>query len=166
MRLSLILRLLTLRFFGKIKRQALLGNLNNNNAASNKSNGVKLLSFFVHLSIEWELATSEKVEAAPVEVKKPKKMDAGDGDVDIGDEMPMSTFPHVEIEKDKEVAGGHAISSSSSSSNSSSDSSSSSDSDSASSSKSDYEAWPMCGVPPKKMICFTASFECATLIHG
>ncbi|XLR35880.1 hypothetical protein S83_063780, partial [Arachis hypogaea] len=112
MRLSLILRLLTLRFFGKIKRQALLGNLNNNNAASNKSNG--------------ELATSEKVEAAPVEVKKPKKMDAGDGDVDIGDEMPMSTFPHVEIEKDKEVAGGHAISSSSSSSNSSSDSSSSS----------------------------------------
>ncbi|XP_020964589.1 uncharacterized protein LOC110265723 [Arachis ipaensis] len=87
MRLSLILRLLTLRFFGKIKRQALLGNLNNNNAASNKSNG--------------ELATSEKVEAAPVEVKKPKKMDAGDGDVDIGDEMPMSTSPMWRLRKIK-----------------------------------------------------------------
>lgn len=59
-------------------------------------------------------------------MKKPKKMEAGDEDVDIGDEMPMSIFPPVEIEKDKDVVGGHAASSSSSSSSSSSDSSSSS----------------------------------------
>ncbi|XP_020973250.1 uncharacterized protein LOC110269751 [Arachis ipaensis] len=78
----------------KIKRQALLGNLDNNNATSNKSNG------------------------------------------GIG------------------------------SSNSSSDSSSSSDSDSGSCSRSDSEAWPMCGVLPKKMICLTASFKCAASIHG
>ncbi|MED6168888.1 hypothetical protein PIB30_015946 [Stylosanthes scabra] len=113
------------KMMSKIKRQALLGNLTNN-ATPNKSNG--------------ELATSEKVEAAPAEVKKPKKMEAGDEDVDIGDEMPMSTFPPVEIEKDKEAVAGHASSSSSSSSSSGSDSSSSSDSDSASSSGSDSEA--------------------------
>jgi len=62
----------------------------------------------------------------PTELKKAKKLEAGDEDVDIGDEMPMSMFPPVEIEKDKDVAGGHATSSSSSSSGSSSDSSSSS----------------------------------------
>lgn len=70
----------------------------------------------------------EKIDAeAPFEVKKPKKMEAaGDEDVDIGDEMPMNNFPPVEIEKDKDVVGGHASSSSSSSGSSSSDSSSSS----------------------------------------
>ncbi|XLR62190.1 hypothetical protein S83_012862 [Arachis hypogaea] len=36
----------------------------------------------------------------------------------------------------------------------------------ASSSRSDSEAWLMCGVLPKKMICFTAFFECAASIHG
>lgn len=75
----------------------------------------------------------------PIEVKKQKKIEAaGDEDVDIGDEMPMNNedvdigdempmnnFPPVEIEKDKDVAGGHA-SSSSSSGSSGSDSSSSS----------------------------------------
>ncbi|CAN0921038.1 Transcription factor GTE3, chloroplastic [Linum grandiflorum] len=70
-----------------------------------------------------------------MESKKVKKGDAGEEDVDIGDEMPMSNFPPVEIEKDK----GHASSSSSSSSSSSDDSSSSSDSDSGSSSGSDSE---------------------------
>ncbi|CAI0425333.1 unnamed protein product [Linum tenue] len=69
------------------------------------------------------------------EVKKPKKGDAGEEDVDIGDEMPMSSFPPVEIEKDN----GRASSSSGSSSSSSDDSSSSSDSDSGSSSGSDSE---------------------------
>ncbi|XP_057416151.1 transcription factor GTE7-like isoform X2 [Lotus japonicus] len=89
----------------------------------------------------------------PIEGKKQKKIEAaGDEDVDIGDEMPMNNedvdigdempmnnFPPVEIEKDKDVAGGHA-SSSSSSGSSGSDSSSSSDSDSGSSSGSDSEA--------------------------
>lgn len=68
---------------------------------------------------------SEKAESVP-EVKKMKKMEVGDEDVDIGDEMPMNNFPPVEIEKDKDVVGGHAASSSSSSGSSSSDSSSSS----------------------------------------
>jgi hypothetical protein len=64
------------------------------------------------------------VEAVASEAKKPKKGEAGEEDVDIGDEMPMSNFPPVEIEKD---VGGHGSSSSSSSSSSSdSDSSSSS----------------------------------------
>ncbi|KAF9675737.1 hypothetical protein SADUNF_Sadunf09G0064000 [Salix dunnii] len=52
-------------------------------------------------------------------LKKPRKGDVGDEDVDIGDEMPMSSFPPVEIEKDN----GHASSSSSSSSDDSSSSS-------------------------------------------
>ena len=56
------------------------------------------------------------------EVKKLKTGDARDEDVEIGDEMPMSSFPPVEIEKDN----GHASSSSSSSSSSSDESSSSS----------------------------------------
>jgi hypothetical protein len=67
---------------------------------------------------------SEKIEVVASEAKKPKKGgEAGEEDVDIGDEMPMSNFPPVEIEKD---VGGHASSSSSSSSSSDSDSSSSS----------------------------------------
>lgn len=64
---------------------------------------------------------NERMDVA-TEAKKPKKGDAGDEDVDIGDEMPMSSFPPVEIEKDN----GHASSSSSSSSSSSDESSSSS----------------------------------------
>lgn len=114
------------KMMSKIKRQALLDNVINN-VVSNKDNG--------------EVPTSEKVdEVPPVEVKKPKRVETGDEDVDIGDDMPMSVFPPVEIEKDKDGVGGHASSSSSSSSSSGSDSSSSSDSDSGSSSGSDSEA--------------------------
>ncbi|KAL4382050.1 hypothetical protein AHAS_Ahas04G0194700 [Arachis hypogaea] len=82
----------------KIKRQALLDNLNNNNAASNKFNGK--LTPAVQRNLKFTL---------------------------------ILIFA---------------------------------DSDSASCSRSDSEAWPMCGVLPKKMICFTASFECAASIHG
>ncbi|XP_073225909.1 transcription factor GTE7-like isoform X2 [Cicer arietinum] len=93
-----------------------------------------------------ELPDREKLDAAPPsEGKKQKKIETGDEDVDIGDDMPVNNFPPVEIEKDKDVGGGgggggHASSSSSSSSSSGSDSSSSSDSDSGSSSGSDSEA--------------------------
>ncbi|QCD76615.1 hypothetical protein DEO72_LG1g236 [Vigna unguiculata] len=113
------------KMVSKIKRQALMGNINNS-VAPNKAN--------------MELPASEKADGMPTELKKPKKVEAGDEDVDIGDDMPMGVFPPVEIEKDKDVAGGHASSSSSSSSGSSSDSPSSSDSDSGSSSGSDSEA--------------------------
>jgi hypothetical protein len=64
------------------------------------------------------------IEAVASEAKKLKKGEAGEEDVDIGDEMPMSNFPPVEIEKD--VGGRGSSSSSSSSSSSDSDSSSSS----------------------------------------
>ncbi|KAL1812111.1 hypothetical protein ACET3Z_022176 [Daucus carota] len=72
----------------------------------------------------------------------------GDEDVDIGDEMPESSFPHVEIEKDDggnvrdngQTNGIGNASSSSSSSGSSSCDSSSSDSDSGSRSGSDSDA--------------------------
>jgi hypothetical protein len=105
------------KMVSKIKRQALMGN-------NMKNNG--------------DLPMSEKIEVVASEAKKPKKGgEAGEEDVDIGDEMPMSNFPPVEIEKD---VGGHASSSSSSSSSSDSDSSSSSDSDSGSSSGSDSDA--------------------------
>ncbi|XP_068320204.1 transcription factor GTE7-like [Pyrus communis] len=115
------------KMVSKIKRQALMGNTNSNsnsNIASNRG----------HL----DQAASEKVEvAATAEPKRSKKGEAGDEDVDIGDDMPMSSFPPVEIEKD---VGGHASSDSSSSSGSSSSgSSSSSDSDSGSSSGSDSD---------------------------
>ncbi|XP_022642241.1 transcription factor GTE7 [Vigna radiata var. radiata] len=113
------------KMVSKIKRQALMGNINNS-VAPNKAN--------------MEFPGGEKADGMPTEFKKPKKVEAGDEDVDIGDDMPMGVFPPVEIEKDKDVAGGHATSSSSSSSGSSSDSSSSSDSDSGSSSGSDSEA--------------------------
>ncbi|CAI0401041.1 unnamed protein product [Linum tenue] len=79
--------------------------------------------------MEQELPVNERM-GIEYEAKKPKKGDAVEEDVDIGDEMPMSSFPPVEIGKDN----GHASSSSSSSSSSSDDSSSSSDSDSGSSS--------------------------------
>ncbi|GKV26595.1 hypothetical protein SLEP1_g35865 [Rubroshorea leprosula] len=103
------------KMVSKIKRQALMGN---NVAANATERGVSV----------------EKIEVAP-ETKKPKKGDAGEEDVDIGDELPTSSFPPVEIEKDNERAN----SSSSSSSSSSSDSSLSSDSDSGSSSGSDSD---------------------------
>lgn len=60
--------------------------------------------------------------------KKPKRIEAGDEDVDIDDDMPATSFPPVEIEKD-EAAGrepDNRSSSSSSSGSSCSDSSSSS----------------------------------------
>ncbi|KAG7014915.1 Transcription factor GTE7, partial [Cucurbita argyrosperma subsp. argyrosperma] len=96
------------KMMSKIKRQALI------NAASMNHNGV--------------LAIPEKFEVGS-ETKKQRKGEAGEEDVDIGDEMPASDFPPVVIEKD--AGGGHASSSSSGSSSSSSDdSSSSSDSDS------------------------------------
>ncbi|KAF2296523.1 hypothetical protein GH714_040552 [Hevea brasiliensis] len=107
------------KMVSKIKRQALMGI---NNMATAASEGNK------------EVLGNERMDVG-AEAKKPKKGDAGDEDVDIGDEMPMSNFPPVEIEKDN----GHASSSSSSSSSSSDESSSSSDSDSGSSSGSDSE---------------------------
>ncbi|CAJ2678245.1 unnamed protein product [Trifolium pratense] len=107
------------KMVSKIKRQALMDN-NNNDVPSNKGNG--------------ELPDIEKVEAAapPAEVKKQKKIETVDEDVDIGDDMPVNNFPPVEIEKDKDMGGtgGHASSSSGSSSSSDSDSGSSSGSDS------------------------------------
>ncbi|KAG6652735.1 hypothetical protein I3843_05G027300 [Carya illinoinensis] len=106
------------KMVSKIKRQALMGNYAKNNG---------------------ELpVSSEKIEAVASEAKKSKKGgEVGEEDVDIGDEMPMSNFPPVEIEKD---VGGHGSSSSSSSSSSSDSDSSSSDSDSGSSSGSDSDA--------------------------
>ncbi|KAK3199579.1 hypothetical protein Dsin_022994 [Dipteronia sinensis] len=72
-----------------------------------------------------EVPVVEKIEVA-METKKVKKGDASDEDVDIGDEMPMSSFPPVEIE-DTGHNNNNASSSSSSSGSSSSDSSSSSE---------------------------------------
>ncbi|KAI9402534.1 hypothetical protein POPTR_001G285700v4 [Populus trichocarpa] len=110
------------KMVSKIKRQALMG-INNNVGAISTSEGNNK-----------DVPGNDRMEVVN-EAKKPKKGDVGDEDVDIGDEMPMSSFPPVEIEKDN----GHASSSSSSSSSSSDDSSSSSDSDSGSSSGSDSE---------------------------
>lgn len=64
--------------------------------------------------------------------KRSKKLDPEDEDVDIGEDLPVTNYPSVDIEKD---TGCH----SSSSSSSSSDSSSSSGSDSGSSSGSDSD---------------------------
>ncbi|KAL9371219.1 hypothetical protein Peur_036359 [Populus x canadensis] len=110
------------KMVSKIKRQALMG-INTNAGATAISEGNNK-----------DVPGNDRMEVVN-EAKKPKKGDVGDEDVDIGDEMPMSSFPPVEIEKDN----GHASSSSSSSSSSSDDSSSSSDSDSGSSSGSDSE---------------------------
>ncbi|KAE8706089.1 Detected protein of confused Function [Hibiscus syriacus] len=100
------------KMVSKIKRQALLSN----NIASNDSNQRE--------------ETVEKMDVA-TEMKKSKKADAGDDDVDVGDEMPMSSFPSVEIEKDKDRRSSSSSGSSSSNSGSSlsSDSESGSDSD-------------------------------------
>ncbi|KAL3576258.1 hypothetical protein D5086_021541 [Populus alba] len=97
------------KMVSKIKRQALMG-INNNVGAITTSEGNNK-----------DVPGNDRMEVVN-EAKKPKKGDVGDEDVDIGDEMPMSSFPPVEIEKDN----GHASSSSSSSSSSSDDSSSSS----------------------------------------
>jgi bromodomain-containing protein 3 len=106
------------KMMSKIKRQALMGS----NVASNDA-------------IRDFLPMSEKIEVL-AEAKKPKKWDIGEEDVDIGDEIPISSFPPVEIEKDN----GHASSSSSGSSSSSSGgSSSSSGSGSSSGSESDED---------------------------
>ncbi|KAJ6409385.1 hypothetical protein OIU84_008978 [Salix udensis] len=110
------------KMVSKIKRQALMG-INSNVGAAGSSEGNNK-----------DVPGSDRMDVVN-EAKKPKKGDVGDEDVDIGDEMPMSSFPPVEIEKDN----GHASSSSSSSSSSSDDSSSSSGSDSGSSSGSDSE---------------------------
>lgn len=117
------------KMVSKNKRQALMVN----NPAAATASGEDNVDVYV----------SEKTDTA----KKPKKGEAGEEDVDIGDEMPMTHFPPVEIEKDDGGGGGgghdnkgHATSSSSSSSGSSSDSSSSSDSESGSSSGSDSDA--------------------------
>ncbi|KAM5548470.1 transcription factor GTE7 [Rosa sericea] len=113
------------KMVSKIKRQALMGNNSNSNIASNRGG-------------QEDLPASEKIDVSAAEPKRPKKGEVGDEDVDIGDDMPMSSFPPVEIEKD---VGGNASSdnSSSSSGSSSSGSSSSSDSDSGSSSGSDSD---------------------------
>ncbi|KAG5254029.1 transcription factor GTE [Salix suchowensis] len=97
------------KMVSKVKRQALMG-INNNVGAIATSEGNNK-----------DVPGNDRMEVAN-ESKKPKRGDVGDEDVDIGDEMPVSSFPPVEIEKDN----GHASSSSSSSSSSSDDSSSSS----------------------------------------
>ncbi|KAI3755494.1 hypothetical protein L1987_55295 [Smallanthus sonchifolius] len=116
----------------KTKRQALLVTSNSAVAAVSASADID------------DFPLSEKTDG----MKKNKK-EAGEEDIDIGDEMPESSFPHVEIEKDdgggQGAATGHgndnaSSSSSGSSSSSSGDSSSSSDSGSGSSSGSDSDA--------------------------
>ncbi|KAM0028733.1 putative chromatin remodeler Bromodomain family [Helianthus debilis subsp. tardiflorus] len=115
----------------KTKRQALL--VNNVSAVAAPS---------VSADID-DVPMGEKIDS----MKKGKK-DTGEEDVDIGDEMPESSFPHVEIEKDdgggQGAAAGHgndnAASSSSSGSSSSSSGDSSSSSGSGSSSGSDSDA--------------------------
>ncbi|KAL3538736.1 hypothetical protein ACH5RR_002102 [Cinchona calisaya] len=117
------------KMVSKTKRQALMMNNNNPAAVPSTSNG----------EVDEDVVI-ERDDSA----KKPKRGEAGDEDVEIDDDMPATSFPPVEIEKDEGGVGqeqhGNASSSSSSSSGSSSDSSSSSDSDSGSSSGSDSDA--------------------------
>ncbi|XP_010254641.1 PREDICTED: transcription factor GTE7-like [Nelumbo nucifera] len=82
-----------------------------------------------------EAATAAEAQTSASSARKVKKGEAVDEDVDIGEDIPTSNFPPVEIEKDAGLA-----SRSCSSSSSSSGSSSSSDSDSGSSSGSDSDA--------------------------
>ncbi|KAL4567948.1 hypothetical protein LXL04_023544 [Taraxacum kok-saghyz] len=107
----------------------LLQNLIQKNSSMAISDAINRFSF---ISEQFPAPMMEKVDG----MKKGKK-DTGEEDVDIGDEMPESSFPHVEIEKDdgggqgQATGGGHGnenggSSSSRSSSSSSSDSSSSS----------------------------------------
>lgn len=79
-------------------------------------------------NVKLEPLVEQMVEAVAIQKSK-KGFDAGDEDVDIGEEIPVDIFPPVEIEKDDDR----------SSSSSSSDSSSSSGSDSGSSSGSESE---------------------------
>ncbi|KAK1418257.1 hypothetical protein QVD17_27400 [Tagetes erecta] len=94
-------------------------------------------------------SASAEIDDVPSNEKMDEMKKNREDDVDIGDEMPESSFPHVEIEKDdgggpvQTAAPGNdnaSSSSSGSSSSSSGDSSSSSDSDSGSSSGSDSDA--------------------------
>lgn len=117
------------KMLSKTKRQALIGNLTAPIAAPTTSNA--------DVDAD-EVDIIEKNDSA----KKPKRIEVGDEDVDIDDDMPATSFPPVEIEKD-EAAGrepDNRSSSSSSSGSSGSDSSSSSGSDSGSSSGSDSDA--------------------------
>ncbi|XP_076919238.1 transcription factor GTE7-like isoform X2 [Bidens hawaiensis] len=116
----------------KTKRQALLVSSNPALAAASASADIDDVAFV------------EKMD----NMKKSKK-ETGEEDVDIGDEMPESSFPHVEIEKDDGGGGlgagagpgnDNAASSSSSGSSSSSSGDSSSSSGSGSSSGSDSDA--------------------------
>lgn len=100
----------------KVNRQALM---DGDNVASIGADGDRL-----GVDNEPEVATIEK---------RPQKGE--EEDVDIGDVIPVGSFPPVEIEKDD----GPATNSSSTSTSSSSDSSSSNDSDSGSSSGSDSD---------------------------
>ncbi|KAL9998411.1 hypothetical protein Hdeb2414_s0007g00238391 [Helianthus debilis subsp. tardiflorus] len=67
------------------------------------------------------LVNSATVDIDDVEGMKKNKKEAGEEDVDIGDEMLECSFPHVEIEKDdgggQGQAAGHGNENASSSSN-------------------------------------------------
>ncbi|MFS8007393.1 putative NET domain-containing protein [Helianthus anomalus] len=54
------------------------------------------------------LVNSATVDIDDVEGMKKNKKEAGEEDVDIGDEMLESSFPHVEIEKDDGGGEGQA----------------------------------------------------------
>nr|GMD08792.1 transcription factor GTE7-like [Ipomoea batatas] len=123
------------KMVSKTKRQALIGNLTAPTAAPTTSN-TEVDEVTTHKDAVFENNDS---------TQKPKRIEVGDEDVDIDDDMPAASFPPVEIEKD-EAAGrepDNRSSSSSSSGSSGSDSSSSSGnigSDSGSSSGSDSDA--------------------------
>ncbi|CAI9104154.1 OLC1v1002779C1 [Oldenlandia corymbosa var. corymbosa] len=108
------------KMVSKTKRQALMNN--NNTPAAQPSNS--------NVEAEGDGGdASDRNDSA----KKPRKGDAGDEDVEIDDDMPDTSFPPVEIEKDEggvQDHGNNASSSSSSSGSSSSESSSSSGTDS------------------------------------
>ncbi|KAJ0434876.1 hypothetical protein HanRHA438_Chr17g0827221 [Helianthus annuus] len=55
------------------------------------------------------LVNSATVDIDDVEGMKKNKKEAGEEDVDIGDEMLESSFPHVEIEKDDGGGQGQAV---------------------------------------------------------
>ncbi|XP_073001515.1 transcription factor GTE7-like [Typha latifolia] len=109
----------------KIKRREVMASSTTTHANAATTSPILLMPEAGHRSpLADDLPDSEAV-------KKSKKADTGDEDIDIGDEMPPTSYPPVEIEKDAGYSG--------SSSSSGSDSSSSSDSDSGSSSGSDSD---------------------------